>query len=51
LLKNIYALLYFTGLKLTESTCMKNKIDLMAQVLQKNNLGNFIPEGAKKKNE
>jgi hypothetical protein len=28
---------------------MKKKIDLMRQVLQKNNLGYFIPEGAKKK--
>jgi hypothetical protein len=30
---------------------MKKKIDVMAQVLQKNNLGNFILEGAKKKKE
>jgi hypothetical protein len=30
---------------------MKKQIDLMAHVLQKNNLGNFIPEGAKKKKE
>jgi hypothetical protein len=28
---------------------MKNKIDLMSQILQKNNLGDCIPEGAKKK--
>jgi hypothetical protein len=28
---------------------MNNKIDLMAQVLHKNNLGNFIPKGDKKK--
>jgi hypothetical protein len=26
-----------------ESTCMKKQIDLMAQTLQQNNLGNFIP--------
>jgi hypothetical protein len=32
-----------------ESACMKKKIDLMFQILQKNNLGDFIPEGAKKK--
>jgi hypothetical protein len=30
---------------------MKKQIDLMTQVLQKNNLGGFIPEGAKKKKE
>jgi hypothetical protein len=30
---------------------MKKQIDLMAHVLQKNNLGNFIPEGSKKKKE
>jgi hypothetical protein len=34
-----------------ESTCMKKKIDLMAHILQKNNLGDHIPEGAKKKPE
>ena len=28
---------------------MKKQIDLMAQVLYHNNLGNFIPEGAKKR--
>jgi hypothetical protein len=33
-----------------ESTCMQKKIDQMAQILQKNNLGYNIPEGAKKKN-
>jgi hypothetical protein len=32
-----------------ESTCMKKKIDLMSQILQQNNLGDRIPEGAKKK--
>jgi hypothetical protein len=30
---------------------MKKQIDLMTQVLQKNNLGDFIPEGSKKKKE
>jgi hypothetical protein len=34
-----------------ESTCMKKKIDLMAEVLQHNNLGNFIPKGVKKQKE
>jgi hypothetical protein len=34
-----------------ESTCMKKQIDLMAQALQQNNLGNFIPEGVKKQKE
>jgi hypothetical protein len=34
-----------------ESTCMKKHIDLMTQVLQRNNLGDFIPEGDKKKKE
>jgi hypothetical protein len=34
-----------------ESTCIKKKIDLMKQVLQRNNLGNFIPEGSKKNKE
>jgi hypothetical protein len=29
----------------------RSKIDLMTQVLQNNNLGDFIPEGAKKKKE
>jgi hypothetical protein len=28
---------------------MQKKIDLMSQILQKNNLGDCIPEGAKKK--
>jgi hypothetical protein len=32
-----------------ESSCMQNKIDLMSQILHKNNLGYRIPEGAKKK--
>jgi hypothetical protein len=32
-----------------ESSCMKKQIDLMSQILQKNNLGDRIPEGAKKK--
>jgi hypothetical protein len=30
---------------------MKKQIDLMAQALQQNNLGNFIPEGVKKRKE
>jgi hypothetical protein len=34
-----------------ESTCVKKQIDLMAQALQQNNLGNFIPEGVKKQKE
>jgi hypothetical protein len=33
----------------SESTCMQQKIDLMSQILQKNNLGYRIPKGAKKK--
>jgi hypothetical protein len=33
----------------SESACMKKKIDLMSQILQQNNLGYCIPEGAKKK--
>ena len=33
-----------------ESTCMQNKIYLMSQILHKNNLGDRIPKGAKKKN-
>jgi hypothetical protein len=32
-----------------ESTCMKKQIDLMSQIIQQNNLGDRIPEGAKKK--
>jgi hypothetical protein len=31
-----------------ESTCMKKQINLMAQALQQNNLGNFMPKGVKK---
>jgi hypothetical protein len=34
-----------------ESACMKKQIDLMKHVLQKNNLGDFIHERAKKKKE
>jgi hypothetical protein len=34
----------------SESACMQKKIDLMSQILQKNNLGDRIPEGSKKKN-
>jgi hypothetical protein len=33
-----------------EYACMQKKIDQMAQILQQNNLGYRIPEGAKKKN-
>jgi hypothetical protein len=33
----------------SKCTCMKKKIDLKSQILQKNNLGDRIPEGAKKK--
>jgi hypothetical protein len=33
-----------------ESACMKKQIDLMSKILQQNNLGERIPEGAKKKN-
>jgi hypothetical protein len=33
----------------SESTCMQKQIDLMSQILQQNNLGDHIPEGAKKK--
>ena len=40
---------YCNKLNHEESTCMKKQIDLMTEVLQKNNLGDFIPEGAKKK--
>ena len=32
-----------------ESTCMQKEIDLMSQILQQNNLGDRIPEGAKEK--
>ena len=32
-----------------ESTCMQKQIDLMSQIIQQNNLGDRIPEGAKKK--
>jgi hypothetical protein len=32
-----------------KSTCMQKQIDIMTQILQKNNLGYHIPEGAKKK--
>jgi hypothetical protein len=34
-----------------ESTCMKKQINEMAQILQKNNLGDFIPEATKKKSK
>jgi hypothetical protein len=33
----------------SESACMQKKIYLMSQILQKNNLGDHIPKGAKKK--
>jgi hypothetical protein len=33
----------------SESTCMQKKIYLMSQILQKNNLGDHIPKGAKKR--
>jgi hypothetical protein len=39
---------YHKGFHL-ESTCMKKQIDMMSQILQQNNLGDFIPKGAKKK--
>jgi hypothetical protein len=32
-----------------EYACMQKKIDLMSQILHQNNLGDRIPEGAKKK--
>jgi hypothetical protein len=32
-----------------ESACMHKQIDLMTQILQQNNLGDRIPEGAQKK--
>jgi hypothetical protein len=32
-----------------KSTCMQKQIDPMSQILQQNNLGDRIPEGAKKK--
>jgi hypothetical protein len=32
-----------------KSRCMQKKIDLMSQIIQKNNLGYRIPEGDKKK--
>jgi hypothetical protein len=32
-----------------EYTCMQKKIDLMSHIIQKNNLGDRIPEGANKK--
>jgi hypothetical protein len=33
----------------SESSCMEKQIDLMSQILQQNNFGDRIPEGAKKK--
>jgi hypothetical protein len=33
-----------------KSACMQKQINLMTQIIQKNNLGDRIPEGAKKKN-
>jgi hypothetical protein len=42
---------YYNKLNHEESTCMKNKINIKAQILQQNNLGNFIPEGEKMKDE
>jgi hypothetical protein len=42
---------YCNKLNHKESTCMMKHIDLMAQTLQQNNLGNFIPEGVKKRKE
>jgi hypothetical protein len=33
----------------SESACMKKQIDLMSQIIQQNDLGDRIPEGAKKK--
>jgi hypothetical protein len=33
----------------SESACMQKQIDLMSQIIQQNNLGDHIPEGAKKK--
>jgi hypothetical protein len=42
---------YYNKLNHEESTCMKKHIYLIAQELQQNNLGNFIPEGFKKKKE
>jgi hypothetical protein len=33
----------------SEYACMQKKIDLMSQILQQNNLGDRMPEGAKKK--
>jgi hypothetical protein len=32
-----------------ESSCMKKQIDIMSQILQKNNLGDHIPKGVRKK--
>eukprot|EP00253_Pinus_taeda_P006200 PITA_06200 len=34
-----------------ESSCMKKQIDQMTEILQKHNLGDHIPQGAKKKTE
>jgi hypothetical protein len=42
---------YCNKLNHKESTCMKKQIDIMAQTLQQNNLGNFILEGVKKRKE
>jgi hypothetical protein len=42
---------YCNKLNHEESTCMKKQIDLMTQVLQRNNLGDFIPKESKKKKE
>jgi hypothetical protein len=42
---------YCNKLNHEESTCMKKHIDLMAQTLQQNKLGNFIPKRVKKQKE
>jgi hypothetical protein len=34
-----------------ESTCMKNKIDIMSQIFQQNNLGDHIPEGPRRRSQ
>jgi hypothetical protein len=35
----------------SKSACMQNKIDLMSQILQQNNLGDRILEGAKRRSQ
>jgi hypothetical protein len=42
---------YYNNIDHPKSTCMKKQIDQMAQILQKNNLGDQIPKASKKKSK